>query len=281
MENSAGPTIFRSSGTPLPSSATVKNSGNWFKKNLVKILLVVLGIGVAAELVFGAFTIFSPASVRNLNIMQPDLNQMGGAKFSLVPDKESYKAGDTVVVDVKVFTGGYTTASVDMVLKYDPAFLRPSAQNFVAPGQIYQEYLPVQVDNQEGLIGLSGIMTDESGGFSGVGSFAKISFTALKDGQTEITVDYEANSTSDYSNMVLQGEMKDVLSAVDNATVVISENGASAQAPAGQRCESFTQSCQTSSGAVGTQVCKAGTINQSVCSYDARATTTCEVCVTN
>lgn len=277
MESSAGPTIFKSTPSPLPSSSSVKNSGSWFKKNIVKILLIVLGVAVVGELIFGAVTLFSPATVRNLNIMQPDMNEIGGAKFSLVPDKASYKKGETVNVDVKVFTGGYTTASVDLVLKYDPLFLKPVGENFVTAGQIYQEFLPVQVDNQEGLIGMSGIMTEEGRGFSGVGSFAKISFIALKDGQTEVTVDYEANSTTDYSNMVLQGTMQDVLSGVDVARVIISEAPVQ-ESSTSQKCDAFTQSCQDSSGRVGTQVCKAGTIIDGSCSYDAKQTVSCEVC---
>lgn len=280
MENSAGPTIFKSSNTPLSSTPSVKNSGNWFRKNIVKILLIFLGVGVAAELVYGAFALFAPASVRNLNIMQSNVNEIGGAKFSLLTDKEAYKAGSVINVEVKLFTGGYTADSADLVLKYDPAFFKPQGENFVTPGQIFSDYPAVQTDNAAGLVGISGITAPNSDGFSGVGNFAKISLVAIRDGTSEISIDYQPNSTAD-SNIVLSGTMQDVLSGVDNTQVVISETGDQAQSSGGQRCESFTQSCQTSSGAVGTQVCKAGTINQSVCSYDPRATTTCEVCVVN
>lgn len=277
MESSAGPTIFKSAANPLPSSQTLKNSNGWFKKNIVKILLMVLGVAVVGELIFGAVTLFSPATVRNLNVLQPDMNELGGAKFSLIADKASYKKGETVVIEAKVFTGGYTTDSADLVVKYDPAFLKPTSESFVSVGQIYSEYPPVQVDNQAGLVGISGITLASTDGFSGVGSFAKLSFTAVKDGQTDVTIDYQPDSTAD-SNIVLSGSMQDVLSGVDNVQVIVSETDTAAAA-SGQKCDAFTQNCQDSSGRVGTQICKAGTINDSSCSYDAKETLTCEVCV--
>lgn len=276
MESSAGPTIYKSAVNSLPSSQTLKNSNGWFKKNIVKILLVVLGVAVVGELIFGAVTLFSPATVRNLNVLQPDMNELGGAKFSLVADKASYKKGDAVVIEAKVFTGGYTTDSADLVVKYDPAFLKPISENFVSVGQIYSEYPPVQVDNQTGLVGISGITLASNSGFLGVGSFARLNFTALKDGQTDVIVDYQPDSTAD-SNIVLSGSMQDVLSGADNAQVVVSGTEA-AVIDSGQKCDAFTQSCQDSSGRVGTQICKAGTINNGSCSYDAKQTLTCEVC---
>lgn len=279
MESSAGPTIFKSAGNPLPSSQTVKNSGNWFKKNMVRMLLVVLAVGVFAEIVYGGLTLFSPATVRNLNILQPDLNELGGAKFSLVPDRASYKKGETVVIEAKLFTGGYSADSGDLVVKYDPAALKPASENFVAVGQIFSAYPPVQLDNQQGLIGISGITEGNGTGFSGVGTFAKISFIALKDGPAEVSIDFQPNITAD-SNIVLSGSMQDVLSGVDNATVIISETEVSANSSA-QKCESFTQSCQDNSGRVGTQICKAGTIVNGVCGYDAKQTASCEVCLIN
>lgn len=282
MENSAGPTIFKSAASTIPSPQTVKNSGNWFRKNIVKILLVVLGLGVVAEIIFGALTLFAPSSVRNLNVLLPSVNEMGGARFSLVPDKQGYRAGDIVTIDAKLFSGGYTAGSADLVLKYDPLFLKPEGEEFVSVGQIFSEYPAVQVDTDSGLIGVSGIADPNSDGFSGVGSFAKFTFRALKDGSSEVSIDYQPNSTAD-SNIVLSGSMQDVLSGADNVQIITSSDGSSdqSQVNGGQSCESFTQYCQTSSGKVGTQVCKAGTINQGVCSYDARLTTTCEICVVN
>lgn len=285
MDNTAGPTIFKSSN--IQQTVTQGNLQGFFRRNIIKIGLVVLVTAVLAEVVFGAVTLFSPASVRNLNILQPSINELGSAQISLVPDRTSYKRNEAVMIDVKLFTGGYTTDSVDLVVKYDPAFLQPKNEGFASVGQIYEEYPGVQVDNQNGLIGISGITSQNGAGFSGVGNFARLNFTALKDGQTEVTIDFQPDSTGD-SNVVLSGSMQDLLGQVNNAIIEISESASGARmALGGQSCESFTQYCQDSAGSVGTQVCKAGTINkQSLpagsgsCGYDPVVTVSCEVCKT-
>lgn len=278
MEQSANPNIIRS---PIPA-ATVnelkKNPGGWFKKNIVKIIVAVLVIAVIVELVFGGITLFSPSTSRNLSIIPPKINNLQDATLSLVTDKSSYKKGDLVAIDVKLFTGGYTTDSTDLVVKYDPKFLEPDSKTFAQQGQIYSEYPALQVDKVAGLIGISGITVPGNNGFSGVGSFAKLNFTTLQDGQTQVTIDYESGKTSD-SNVVLSGSSEDILGSVTNANIVIAESAdQSTTVSSGQKCESFTQYCQDVNGQVGSQVCSAGSIKDGNCGYDAINTVSCEVC---
>lgn len=278
MEQTANPNILKS---PIPA-ATVnelkKNPGGWFKKNIVKIIVVVLVLAVIAELVFGGLTLFSPSTTRNISIIPPKINSLQDATLSLVPDKTSYKKGDLVVIDVKLFTGGYTTDSTDLVIKYDPKFLEADAKTFAVQGQIYPEYPALQVDKIAGLIGISGITVPGGNGFSGVGTFAKLNFTALQDGQTQVVIDFESGKTAD-SNVVLSGSSKDILGSVSSADIVISD---AADQPAvvsgGQKCESFTQYCQDTNGQVGSQACSSGSIKDGSCGYDPINTVTCEVC---
>jgi len=279
MENSASPSIFKTTSLnasqPTPTSPA-KNNGNFFRSNLVKIIIAVLVIAVVGELIFGAYTLFSPSQGRNLNPLAQKANEMRSAQLSLVTDKTSYKKGDNVVVDVKLFTGGYVTDSSDLVVKYDPAFLSASGANFAVKGEIYSEYPAIQVDETNGMIGISGITLPNESGFSGAGTFATLNFTALKDGQTQLMIDYQPSETAD-SNVVLSGTTQDIIGAVVNADIIISEAG-SAAVDNTQKCESFTQSCQNAEGVSGTQVCSAGSISDGVCGYDPKMTISCEAC---
>lgn len=277
MSDTAAPTILKSPDISQAASQVSKDPKGFFKKNLFKIVIAILVVGVIVELYLGGTSLFSPNKTNNLNILQPKVNEMSNARLSLIPDKSSYKPGETVVVDVKLYTGGYSTASTDLALKYDPAFLRPVSQNFVSVGQIYPDYPPVQVEEKQGLVGISGIPLKSDQAFSGVGMFARLNFTAVKEGQTDLMIDFTPGSTAD-SNVVLVSETRDVLGGVDNARINISASAQAQAAAEKQSCGSFTQSCQNSSGVSGTQVCNAGTINNGVCGYDPKITLSCEEC---
>lgn len=274
MENTAGPTILKSPDLGQTAAQISKNPQGWFRRNL---MMVIVGVVVLVVVIFGAVSYFSPSGVKNINILQPQVNEMTSATLSLMPEKQTYKKGENIVIDVKLFTGGQMTDSSDLVVKYDPAYLQPQVENFVSVGQIYSEYPPAQVDEKNGLIGISGITIPGSASFSGVGNFARLNFIALKEGQTEVTIDYMPNSTAD-SNVVLAGSATDVLGFVENTKITISANAAADQEMLPQSCGSFTQYCQDSSGKVGTQVCNAGTMVNGVCGYSSKLTSSCEAC---
>lgn len=279
MDFSAKPNITKSASPEQTVAEIKKNPSGWFKKNIVKVIIAVMIVAVFAELIFGGFTLFSPSSSGKLNPLVPKINSLSDAVISLMPDKTGYKKGDQVTIDVKLFTGGYSTDSTDLVVKFDPAFLQP-AKEFAKPGSIYSEYPAVQADNAQGLIGISGITLPGRSSFSGVGTFATLYFTALQDGQTQVTVDYQQDATAD-SNVVLSGTTDDILKVINNAQINISESGA---AQSGQSssvsCQSFTQYCQTADGLAGTQICTGGSVVNGVCGYDTVNTSSCEVCKT-
>lgn len=277
MENAAGPTILKTADISQAASQISRNPKGFFKRNLIIIVILVLIIAVLAEVIFGAFSLLSPSSTRNLNILSPKINELSPARLSLIPEKSVYKKGETVNIDVKLYTGGYSTASTDLAVKYDPAFLSLKGDAAVSVGQIYPEYPPIQVIGGQGLIGISGINFDQSQTFSGVGMFAKLNFTALKDGETEVIIDYQPDSTGD-SNVVLASSLKDILGGVDNAKIIIGQTTSAGEETDIKRCGSFTQYCQDLSGKVGTQVCNAGTMNNNSCGYHPRVTMSCEEC---
>jgi hypothetical protein len=280
MENTAGPSIFKTATADLSQSAgqISKNPGNWFKRNLIKIVITALIIGVLLEIYFGAHSLFSPSQSQNFSLPFQSASEAKGARLSLVPDKVDYKKGDTVIIDVRLFTGGYTTDSTDLVVKYDPSSLQASGKDFAQVGNIYSEYPAVQVDEKSGMIGISGITLPGKNSFSGTGSFVKLNFKALKDGQTPVTIEYQPESTAD-SNVVLSGSTQDVLASVSNTEITISPTASSQEfVSKGQSCESFTQSCLDGNGKTGTQGCTGGTMKDGSCGYDPVLTTSCEVC---
>lgn len=221
MDQSANPSIFKSPISEETVSENKKNLAFWIKKNIVKIVITLLIIGVAVKLFLGGFTLFSPSKLTNLNILTPKANSLTDASLSLIPDQAFYKSGDEVKIDVKLFTGGYTTDSTDLVIKYDSEFLAPSEDSFALEGDLYSEYPAMQVDKENGLIGISGITVPGSESFTGEGNFATIYFTALKDGRTTVSVDFEKGQTAD-SNVVLTGSTQDILGSVKNADIIIS-----------------------------------------------------------
>lgn len=201
-----------------------KNPSGFFRKNVFKIIIVLLIVTVGAELFFGGMSLFSPGKTVNTPTGEIDsqADPLTKASLDLVADKASYVKGEAMVIDVKLSTGGHTTDSTDIVVKYDPAFLEPDSKNFAATGGLYSEYPAVQVEKENGLIGISGITSPDSNGFKGEGSFAKLSFKAIKSGQTRVAIDFVPGQTAD-SNVVLSDSTVDILGSVKNADIIISE----------------------------------------------------------
>lgn len=201
MDQSANPSIFT-------------------RKNIVIVVIALLIVGFAAKLFSGGIALFSPSSLTGLNNLTPKASDLTDASLSLVPDQASYISGDEVEIEVKLFTGGNTTDSTDLVIKYDPEFLAPAEDGFALEGGLYSEYPAMQVDKENGLIGISGITVPGGKSFTGEGNFATIYFTALKNGQTTVSIDFEKGQTAD-SNVVLTGSTQDILGSVKNANIVI------------------------------------------------------------
>lgn len=276
MDQSANSSVFQNPIQNITNPETKKEASNWLKKNIVKIVIAGLIIVVAGELLFGGFTLFSPSKSGSLNILGPKVNPQTEAVLSVLTDKRVYKIGDQAVLDVKLFTGGQTTDSTDLVIKYDPGFLEPS-ESFATPGQIYSEYPAVQIDKQAGLIGISGITVPGSTSFSGVGSFAKLIFKVLKEGETSVSIDFRKDATDD-SNVVLSGSSKDILGSVSDARVVISSSESQPNDNKEGKCDGFKQYCQDAQGSIGVQDCTGGVSQNLTCGYDPTFTVSCGVC---
>lgn len=256
-----------------------KNPQAWIKANFGKIIVAVLVLVVVIELILGARSFLSPQNIKNSSIPVKQISPLQKAQLSLVTDKSVFKVGETVPVEVKLYTGGHTTGSTDIVIKYDPQFLVLEDQGGIIPGKIYPQYPALEVMKDKGLIGISGYNPEKGGMFSGVGSFATLNFKALKEGKTPLTIDFQEGSTSD-SNVVLSDSAEDILGSVLNTDINISSSLAETSVKSAASCGSFSQECQDGQGRAGTQLCTSGSINSGVCGYDAKLTVSCDVCKT-
>lgn len=181
-----------------------------------KIIFIILGIVVLAEVIYAARTLVSPAPAVPARQSPAQAGTVG--KISLITPKASVKLNEAIPVTVMVDTGGHTIDGVDLIVQYDPKILEVTTGN-LTKGQILDEYPLMSVDASKGLISVSGI--NRSGnGFSGSGQFAVINLRAKQKGKTSLTIDFKQGSTTD-SNLVERNTSKNILEQVDNLEMVV------------------------------------------------------------
>lgn len=145
----------------------------------------------------------------------PKVQPISGGRIVLIADKAGYKAGENIVVSVRVLTGGQPTDGTDLILRFDPKVLETS-NAAVTQGKIYSEYPMKSVDSKEGTVRISGIGSiGNKSGFNGVGIFATINFKAVGSGKTTLRIDFTPDLTSD-SNVIGAKNAKDILEEVFN-----------------------------------------------------------------
>lgn len=180
-------------------------------------LFYVLAAVVIIEVLWGVTTLLTPVRVKKVNNAAPI--SAAGATLTLASSQKEVKAGDVLLVNINLKTGGYKTIGMDAVLKYDPRFLEVSSPAFTG-GKIFSEYPKVEVDGTAGMVKVSGTLTAVEGGFEGTGLFGTVSFKTKVAGQTVIQPDFIKDSYVD-SNIIELGTTKDILEKVDNLEVNI------------------------------------------------------------
>lgn len=177
-----------------------------------KIIFVILAAIILIELVLG---------IRYLSQKTPPPaapqrpREISGGSIVLAALQRDYQVGENIAVKVRVSTGGHSSLGTDLVLRYDPTILEASS-SAITVGKIYNEYPMRVVDEQEGLVKISGIGSlSEKQSFNGSGIFATINFRALKTGKTNLLIDYTAKATND-SNIINNQTNEDILEEVGN-----------------------------------------------------------------
>lgn len=195
-----------------------QNEGNEPRGRFIRAILPILIIVIVIELILGAKTLLTPIPAAGKIV------GYGPGEVSLISNKQNYKVGDDVAVAIRVSTGGHATVGTDISIKYDPNYLSaPTRANFLR-GQIYQDYPIINVDNNLGVVKISGIDSPGQSGFSGIGVMGELIFTAKKTGQSSVTIDYQKGATNK-SNIIENKTAKNILENVYNLNVNINDGG--------------------------------------------------------
>lgn len=175
-----------------------------------KIIFVILGIIILAEVIYAVKVLNSPTPpppARRSAVVT------SSGKISLNVSKRSYAVNEVVPVSVTLDSGGRNLAGADLIIQFDSKILEATPGS-LTKGSIFDEYPLLSVDMKKGLLSVSGINSLRNG-FKGVGQFVYVNFKAKAKGNTSLIIDFKKNSTSD-SNLVETGTSKDVLEVVNN-----------------------------------------------------------------
>jgi|Napbiome12C3dose_1001474.scaffolds.fasta_scaffold00001_135 hypothetical protein len=194
------------------------NLNNQPKKfSLPKIIFIILGLVVLAEIIYASWTLLSNKAGTSPLPFGQTLTQ-NAAKISLTTSQQAFQTGEIVPVKVTIDSGTKSITGVDLVLKYDPAILEITKENLVL-GKIMDEYPLSSVDSKQGLISISGISSLDSG-FSGSGEFATLNFKAKSAGKTSLVINFEKGTTI-ASNVVDANTSLNILEEVVNLEILI------------------------------------------------------------
>lgn len=176
------------------------------------LLLIVLVVGlIEGYFLMKSFTLpFSPP---------PIVEAIKGGEINLIPSKDKLKVNEGTRVVIKISTGGRATQGTDVILKFDPKFLKVNASS-LHKGEIYPDFPVFSINNKEGIIKISAISPSKNKTFKGVGILAFLDFIAKQSGNTKITVEFEKNKTDD-SNIIEAGTSNDILEKVNQIDLSI------------------------------------------------------------
>ncbi len=198
----------------------------------MKKIIIICVVILIVEVIIGGFYILNssnktpqltssstPSSniTKNVNSDLP-IPSNNSASLKIVSTKSTFKQGETISLTINIDTGTKLTTAADLVLQYDPEFLKPvKTSSPFSKGEAYDKLIFNVLNLKTGIATASAISNINSN-FSGQNSLAKISFTALKPGTTEVLIKYSPNMTVD-SNIVSEG--KDILGQAENLRLEI------------------------------------------------------------
>ncbi len=189
------------------------------RRNLVKVLFIVIGLLIVGEIAWAAYTLTRPlpSAPEGATVSKQTVAASPIASASLFfQGPASATVGATIKVDV-MLDSSEPTDGTDALIKYDPTVL--SAQT-PTTGSIYQEYPAKSVDAQKGIIALSGLTSQSATGFAGKGVLGTLTFKTLKAGQTTISIDYTQGATTE-SNVIGSTMSKDILTGTEPLIITI------------------------------------------------------------
>lgn len=183
--------------------------------SIPKIIFVILGIILLAEVVFAIKTLTSPTPSRSLS---KSSIQIENKELYLSVPKTSYKVGEVIPVSVVVNTNSRKVSGADLMLNFDPKAIE-ATQGALVKGYFFDEYPVLSLDKNKGLIFISGV-SNVKGGIDGMGQMATLLLRAKTSGKAFLTIAFNKGSTAD-SNLVLADTAEDILENVGNVEILI------------------------------------------------------------
>jgi len=168
-----------------------------------KKLKLVLGLAI----VFGWFLLNSSISLA----AQP--------RLYFKPDRVEVGVLDKFKAEIMVNTGSYSVAGVGVIINYDRNRIRVLS---LVPGMIFGDYPLVSIDNVNGRIRVSGVVSSVNDLFLGQGVLAEVEIEVKGLGETRLEFEFEPGNTQDSNIAVMHGS-GDVLAEVGSLTIVVDE----------------------------------------------------------
>jgi hypothetical protein len=276
-EANLGPSVHFGEGAP----SSIKKL---FKP---KVIFSALALVVIVELFLAYQSFNQPKDLQNKTallgsqIKPYEIEDLVEGKIKLSAEKKEFKLNENVPVSILVSTGGHPTDGTDVILTYDRNILEASPAA-VINGNTYQEFPIKDVDNQKGIIRISGLSVISKEEFSGLGILATINFKAKKVGTASVKVSFIKDETAD-SNIIESRYARDILSSVEGVDLVISDKGTAAAV--GSCSPRVYQKCLDGKGRSGSYWCSsiadATTCNLGCYKSESSQETGCNVITTN
>lgn len=206
MDNQYIPTALN-----IPPNPTRGNS-------IRKILFIILGIIVLAEVIWAASMLIKPTPAPQPQVVTTLPIEEKETFASLTSAKNPIKVGESFDVAINISSSKITNGT-DLIISFDPTKLTaedPSSP--IVEGSVYNSYPVNNVDTKLGKITVSGI--SEGDGVMADGLFGTVTFKAKVAGVTTISIDFTPGSTTD-SNIIDTKSGEDVLQKVQNLEVNI------------------------------------------------------------
>lgn len=233
MDTPSNPQIGNTQPTQVvPSTPTLTPASDSPRKEKIQaflktvlrflpVIIIIAVIGVVGYLALNRFVINKPEVIEVPP--PPQVQPIQPAKVTLKTSPAGSALGQPVDIEIWVDTGGYPTQSADIVLKYDPLAFEPlatSSATYFKKGKIYPDISFVDLNTQEGLFEVSGIVGPGGEGFNGIGMMGALRLKAKKAGTTQVTMEFDKNSTR-VSNVLQSGSGENILTAAQPLQLTI------------------------------------------------------------
>ncbi len=152
-------------------------------------------------------------------------------KLYFEPETIAVAQNQSFSVDIMIDTEGANVGGSTASIQYDTDYLRLEEieksvindSDYYCYDRVFTDYPYPRIDSQNGTVIITGLVSSINNLYIGSGVFCKISFQAVKEGNTTVDFNFTPGDTTD-SNIAVTYGNGDVLSSVGSLNVNISSN---------------------------------------------------------